>query len=891
MTEQTKHKKSQTRDTLFFLVMGTLLAWSIFITILSTTELDFIPSAALWRIFWVILWLRLIFLNRYTLWVAAAVTAIAGLMLILDTRGTAESLIETITGTARYIAGYEAYLPLYGNTINWALAIGIGLFVFFFGFLFFNFYFLLAASVSTFALVLTSGFFFYEFAFYVFIFCLVAYLIKHLNTHSMKETSETKVRTSPFVLYTMPFTAICLAAALVIPTPEQGAAQTLTDNFITRPFVAVNETIQAAMHPRYFSLAQTGFGGSAGRLGGNVATNDNVIIRVGPLNRIREQTIYLTGAIFDDYTGYSWENSFKEDDYIINFSEIDQNLDYLEKKTFLLSARLAWDFFESIEFLVNHNIENFIVRRPLIVQPDGTFLDMDHFILQTQIAQVKREYILGGIISLRRAQLEIEHQYRSFSVFTPGLMTGITPPEPDINFLKDRGGNILTDNLMRRFARYSINYAEMPSNVFLEMLMQWSYRGVLEDAHEIMLEAVKTSSPEGGFHRAYFNLQIGRDTINYDELLTEFLIPRADWIYENYTILPDTVPERVFDLAESLTDDAKNDYERAMLINAFLRSPRNFAYTLTPGEVPQDRDFVDRFLFDTREGYCTYFASAFVVMMRSLGIPARYVEGFAASGVTDENLWMDVRNSQAHAWAEVYFEGYGWYVFDPTPPTERRALSGGANWWEATHPFRDLEWNEDLLAEMDDLTNREINGAYINGYNGPNGPNGGFGGSGGFGGRNQNNPLTLGRVFFLSVIAVGIIALAIILLRILFALIQTLTLKRKDNNTAAIVYFKKIIRCLAHLDYYPRETDTPLRFAKSISSRMGYVGHTHYNNVNMEDVAHIFYKAKYSPNPVTEKERAIMEEVTISLNERLKRYFGVWRYYLNKYAGVKWRKL
>lgn len=80
-------------------------------------------------------------------------------------------------------------------------------------------------------------------------------------------------------------------------------------------------------------------------------------------------------------------------------------------------------------------------------------------------------------------------------------------------------------------------------------------------------------------------------------------------------------------------------------------------------------DFVTDFLFNTQEGYCTYFASAMTVLCRMVGLPARYVEGYQA--IPDENGLAYVTGLQAHAWTEVYFEGFGWLTFDATPVQSR----------------------------------------------------------------------------------------------------------------------------------------------------------------------------------------------------------------------------
>ncbi len=134
-------------------------------------------------------------------------------------------------------------------------------------------------------------------------------------------------------------------------------------------------------------------------------------------------------------------------------------------------------------------------------------------------------------------------------------------------------------------------------------------------------------------------------------------------ILSEYLALPQNLPEELRQLAERLTSGDTLDFDRAMTLCSWLRT--SFPYTLNQHVPPLDTDFVSWFLFEEKQGYCTSFASAMVVLCRTLGLPARYVEGFAA--LPDETGNAIVTAEHAHAWAEVYFPGFGWLAFDPTP--------------------------------------------------------------------------------------------------------------------------------------------------------------------------------------------------------------------------------
>ncbi|GMA09480.1 hypothetical protein GCM10025886_26330 [Tetragenococcus halophilus subsp. flandriensis] len=135
----------------------------------------------------------------------------------------------------------------------------------------------------------------------------------------------------------------------------------------------------------------------------------------------------------------------------------------------------------------------------------------------------------------------------------------------------------------------------------------------------------------------------------------------------DYLQLPDQLPERVVELAEELTADQDTLIEKVRAIEDYLQNSGNFRYSKIDAGFPtENQDYVDYFLFDSQVGYCDNFSSAMVVMLRAVGIPARWAKGFSSGEQVDENHYV-VRNSDAHSWAEVYFEGYGWLPFEATP--------------------------------------------------------------------------------------------------------------------------------------------------------------------------------------------------------------------------------
>jgi len=217
---------------------------------------------------------------------------------------------------------------------------------------------------------------------------------------------------------------------------------------------------------------------------------------------------------------------------------------------------------------------------------------------------------------------------------------------------------------------------------------------------KILPEAAVVYRPDTG----RIGLREDWGTLNYAKLSVAVLDWREEelrttgsdyspFVKEVYLQLPDRLPGRVRALAAEITKQAVTPYDKAASIQAHLKT--HYSYSLTEARVPANgQDFVDAFLFGNGVGYCDYFSTSMVVLLRSVGVPARWVKGFAPgeAGASDGSgmVSVTVRNKDAHSWVEVYFPGAGWIPFDPTPgfggvspegrvlsPEEAVTLAGG----------------------------------------------------------------------------------------------------------------------------------------------------------------------------------------------------------------------
>lgn len=142
-----------------------------------------------------------------------------------------------------------------------------------------------------------------------------------------------------------------------------------------------------------------------------------------------------------------------------------------------------------------------------------------------------------------------------------------------------------------------------------------------------------------------------------------------DWIVNHPQYLrqsPNVISEQVKALAQQIVDEAgaQTPYDRAKAIESWLR--RNITYNEKIPTPPPGRDPVDWFLFEIQEGYCNYYATAMITMLRAQGIPSRMAAGFAQGEYDAAQDAFIVRERDAHTWVEAYFPAYGWIEFEPT---------------------------------------------------------------------------------------------------------------------------------------------------------------------------------------------------------------------------------
>ncbi len=314
-----------------------------------------------------------------------------------------------------------------------------------------------------------------------------------------------------------------------------------------------------------------------------------------------------------------------------------------------------------------------------------------------------------------------------------------------------------------------------------------------------------------------------------------------------YSQLPNNISDRVRQLAMKITEKYNNDYEKAKAIENYLR--KNYQYTLTPSELPKGAEFVDYFLFEGKEGYCTYFATSMAVLLRSVDIPCRYVEGFLAK--YDNSDVRNVLGTDAHAWVEVNFGSYGWLTFEATPayPVIAYRNQGAA----VTAPIPAPTPNTpNVPVTPADTTSRDKNQELED-----------------EGGTNESAPANREVSWQLRIILAFI---GIILVRILYLILKEAyiewKLKEARGKAFGVKYFQYVLRHMKKINIKMEKQETMREFWKKMKANM----EEYY--ADGDEILRLLEKFRYGPEEVGEDERKQLEAYRKLLKKYVKESMG-----------------
>jgi transglutaminase-like putative cysteine protease len=210
-----------------------------------------------------------------------------------------------------------------------------------------------------------------------------------------------------------------------------------------------------------------------------------------------------------------------------------------------------------------------------------------------------------------------------------------------------------------------------------------SYRVSADYVHATAHQLARDRAPIDPRARAYTRLESTPGGRAQREQLRHLL---HAWLGLPLSALPDgALDPRVVALARRLSAGADSEWEVVTRVERFLLDGHRFRYT-TRVPLPGPQPLVD-FLLRDRAGYCQHFAGAAALLLRLAGVPARVVSGFATGTPTGAGRYT-VRDLDAHDWIEVYFEGYGWVPFNPTPAAASATIADGIDPLTSSAPPR-----------------------------------------------------------------------------------------------------------------------------------------------------------------------------------------------------------
>lgn len=332
------------------------------------------------------------------------------------------------------------------------------------------------------------------------------------------------------------------------------------------------------------------------------------------------------------------------------------------------------------------------------------------------------------------------------------------------------------------------------------------------------------------FEKSINQLKLSEGEIAYitSDNFRQRIFERSKKIKGEYTQIPKGTPERVKELSEEITKDYTNQYDKAEAICRYLKE--NYAYTTNIDQLPDGKDAVDYFLFERKKGYCTYFASAMAIMCRSVGIPVRYVEGTTIDYKEIDDEWYKVKTGLAHAWTEIYLEGFGWVRMDATPGYSDNSInwSVGEGWQRYGNQTSTLP-----SSQIKPVTQESETQAKDNDYN--------------------------NAILWLKYLLIGVVwVLIFVSFGIGFFIWNKKRIYKKSNNREKVlIRMKEILANLEKQGYALEKGETLKDFKERLENDVNW------NDIDMIKLLEWFQNVRYSKKDVTEKEVIWVEQFLV----------------------------
>ena len=859
MHEQKKqYIKSRILEAGLYVVLGTLSAFPLVITILMGTLLEYtILNVFLMCVSFSVL-TAVIFFNKKTLIAAGVLVSLAALFVYAQSFANdwystiTYPLVQRIHRTILFSIGHLEYTSEYASVLVVGITFLVVLLAAISIYWSFNFYPLFFLGAAIFIISWSFGFPRNDYHVLTYLFAMTVLFIRKLNMASKERPKDFQPSNNKLVIISIPVCALILAAAFYMPKPDIEYNREGVANFFANPIGAVQEFVHFTFNPKYFALHTSGFGDSSGRLGGRVRLSRHEVMRVWA-----DERIYLVGGIMDYYTGDRWLGSFDE------FVPFDENefmfrAEYAEALKAFLSPHTwglpsirddeAYGFLLALPFearrsdiygLFYHQNLDVITENVIRVSEDrGVHYDMSTlmpvYISPDKVPAFIRNSAYRSYLSWVQAveavapfQFDNEvtiniGRARTGSLFVANRADRNIAVEhqPDMEIIISGNNSIRATTPLLQNSQYSFTYTRIDyDNIFVQEVLNLASAGfydyILENHYDLFSDELREI---------------------YEQWQVHALEIRA-----NFTQLPETLPQRVIDLAFEITYELESDFQKAQAVETFLR--QNFRYNLNVDSLPFGEDFVDYFLFEMYEGYCTYFASAMAILLRAVGIPTRYVVGYLLPHSRTADGYFLVTGEHAHAWVDVYLEGFGWLLFEPTPPQHYSRLGITPDLDIFAQDFLYDPWFDehfDLWGfALDAARENEDTDDENNMQGGPLAAND----------QRPMNPVAVASFTVGSVLAL------IFAFKGLKMAFFYLDVKQMPLSDQAVAYFGKIQKVWAFDGYVKKSHETPANFVNRIP-----IYNYSVDRMQLVDSVGIYYKAQFSRDGITSHELASIKK-------------------------------
>lgn len=540
------------------------------------------------------------------------------------------------------------------------------------------------------------------------------------------------------------------------------------------------------------------------QLAGDIAYTGQTVLRV---QSSQKDTQYLKGFVGSVYTGQSWEALGEEE--------------YRELNALLNEGK----------------VQNF---PSLFARLFPSNLDQDLYVYDLAVRNV------GG---------------NPRSIYIPyGLISG---PDtlPGLDFVDD--GYLRSDYLFGT-PEYHMRAISLPADYQNTSFYTRLVGYFLQNAR-VRGEALGQLGLNKNFQRDFDSSSRQLDEWRVPEGLADLLSPEqasfaqaaqayTSFVYAHYTQLPEELRGRLDQYRREHGLDTEHfPWPRSLARAVINQVHSENTYTLSPGLLPEGRDFVEYFLLENHRGYCMHFASATVALLRSAGVPARYAEGYTLSAhdVAGPDGWVDIPDSRAHAWAEIYLSGVGWVPVEATPGVYNGVMDhqtgvaapADESAGKPQEEFSGEAPEEEISGEPSQAQiANEIGGGEI----GPGGP------------QSMVIGTRLKVLFFFAVIALSLPALLIN--RKLRVASRRKRFRQKDHNQGALAVYDYILQLLPHLK-------SDLSFSPEIP----------------ENLYELVLKARFSRQMLTEQELDQLLDYAGALADQVRRKASLFRRFVFAY--------